>query len=340
MANLHDTFIEFNDSVISLNSQKKGELRISRNAVREDIKKYFKNNRDKHTVSFKGQGSYMMNTTILPISGEYDVDDGVYIFGKEEDRPTPATAHNWIYEAVNNRTAQETIDKNTCVRVQYAKKYHIDLPIYYKVEKNGDDNWFDEEEIPELAHKAKGWIKSDPYEFKKWFDEQAKSKPQLKRIVRYLKAWSDFRTEQNNSLIFPSGMVLTILASNNYVSDDLDDIALVETLKKIQSKIDNRGIFNFIFSNYECYRPTVDKNENLLDKYSSKTTKDNFLDNLDNFINSGKQAIEMKSKKDACAKWQKHLGDRFPCSNIEEDVEQLAKSFFYPDRVQTDNKSA
>jgi hypothetical protein len=36
-----------------------------------------------------------MNTTILPASSEYDDDDdGVYIFGKEEDRPTPATAHN------------------------------------------------------------------------------------------------------------------------------------------------------------------------------------------------------------------------------------------------------
>jgi hypothetical protein len=42
MANLHETFIDFNDSVISLSPKKKGELRISRNAVRDDIRKYFK----------------------------------------------------------------------------------------------------------------------------------------------------------------------------------------------------------------------------------------------------------------------------------------------------------
>jgi len=122
MANLHETFIDFNDSIISLSPKKKGELRISRNAVRDDIRKYFKNNRDKHTVGFKGQGSFMMNTTILPISGEYDVDDGVYIFGEEEDRPKPQAAHNWICEAVKNRTNQDTIDKNTCVRVNYSSQ--------------------------------------------------------------------------------------------------------------------------------------------------------------------------------------------------------------------------
>lgn len=340
MANLHETFIDFNDSVISLSPKKKGELRISRNAVRDDIRKYFKNNRDKHTVGFKGQGSFMMNTTILPISGEYDVDDGVYIFGKAEDRPTPQTAHNWICEAVKNRTNQDTIDKNTCVRVKYATQYHIDLPIYYKVIKNENENLFDEDETPELAHKTKGWIKSDPYKFKKWFDKEAKDKPQLKRLVRYLKAWSDNRTEQNSSFIFPSGLVLTILACNNYEANNLDDVALKSTLKNIQSKIDDRGIVNYFLANYECYRPTVDTRENLLDKYSATTTKNNFLDSLDSFIKSGEQAIEMKSKKDACAKWQKHLGDRFPCKYIVEEPEEIAKAFVYPDKIKSDNKSA
>src|SRR6185312_15473707 len=103
MANLHDTFIDFDCDVIKLSSTKRSELRTSRNAVRSDIEKYFNDNRPDHTVHFKGQGSFMMHTTILPISGEYDVDDGVYIFGKKEDRPTPQTAHNWIYEAVKNR---------------------------------------------------------------------------------------------------------------------------------------------------------------------------------------------------------------------------------------------
>jgi len=331
MANLHEIFKEFNE-IIKLNPNKKEQLRTSRNAVRNDIEKYFRDSRDKHTVNFKGQGSYSMNTTILPISGEYDVDDGVYVFGKDEDRPTPETAHNWIIKAVENRTNQNTIDKNTCVRVQYFGDYHIDLPIYYKTTGN-ENNFFDSLNTPELAHKSKGWIGSDPYAFKKWFDEQAKEKPQLKRVLRFLKAWTDDKKYLN----LPSGMVFTILTSNNYVKNERDDEALLLTLKGIQEEIDDT---RFINANYVCNRPTIDTTENLLDKYSSKTTKTNFLDALDAFIISGKQAIELKSKKDACAKWQKHLGDRFPCSSIIENDKDLAKIFAAPDIIRSDNKSA
>lgn len=335
MANLHETFTEF-DSIIKLNSTKKTSLRTSRNSIRDDIRKYFKEKRDKHSVSFKGQGSFMMNTTIKPISSEYDLDDGVYIFGKEEDRPTCQTAHNWILEVVKNRTSSESLDKNTCVRVVYKSDYHVDLPIYYKVDKS-DDEYSLDDEIPQLAHLSKGWIESDPYAFKKWFDDQAKGKPQLKRIVRYLKAWSDKKQNDNSGLRFPSGMVFTILASNNFVQDERDDVSLLETLKAIQKDIDDIRFYK----SYECYRPTVDKNENLLNKYSAKTTKENFLNALDSFIKSGDQAMELESKKDACAKWQKHLGNRFPCSIIKEESSySSARVFSSPDQIGFDNKSA
>lgn len=335
MADLHSTFIEF-DGVVKLSSKKKDTLRTSRNSIRDDIRTYFKNNRDKHSVSFKGQGSFVMATTIEPLSCEYDVDDGVYIFGKEEDRPTPQTAHDWIFNAVKDRTSSEK-DKNTCVRVIYKNDYHVDLPIYYKTDRS-DNQFVLDAEVPLLAHKGKGWIESDPYAFKKWFDEQARGKPQLKRIIRYLKVWSDKKQNDNSSLRFPSGMIFTILASENYVSNNRDDKALLETLKSIQRNIDDE---RFAHGIYSCYRPVIDKTENLLDKYSATTTKNNFLVALDSFITSGEQAIELDSKKDACAKWQKHLGDRFPCSNVkDDDSSSSAKAFTAPDIIKRDNKSA
>ncbi|MFL9837109.1 CBASS cGAMP synthase [Flavobacterium sp. ST-75] len=330
MADLSKTFIEFND-IIYLTNDKKTDLRKSRAVIREDIVKYFNEKRDKHTVKFKGQGSLSMNTCILPLSGEYDVDDGVYIFGKEEDKPTVATAHSWICDALNGK---KIIDKNTCIRVICDNEYHVDLPIYYKTDKKENEFFWDDKDVPELAHKSKGWIESDPYEFKKWFEGKAKDKPQLKRIVRYLKAWSDNKSHLN----LPSGMVFTILAANNYVVKDRDDEALLETLKAIQQNIDDT---RFILASYVCKRPTVDKRENLLAKYSADTRKKNFLDELNGFIESGKKALELKSKKDACAKWQKHLGERrFPCSNVVEDDETLAKAFSHQDVLRYDNKSA
>lgn len=336
MADLQSTFIEF-DGIIKLGSNKKSSLRTSRDSIRDSIRDYFDENRDKHSVSFKGQGSFVMATTIQPLSSEYDVDDGVYIFGKEEDRPTPQTAHNWIYDAVKYRTSSDPKDKNTCVRVIYKNDYHVDLPIYYKTDRS-DSQFILDDEIPLLAHKDKGWIVSDPYAFKQWFDQQANGKPQLKRIVRYLKAWSDKKQNDNSSLRFPSGMIFTILASENYVSDNRDDKALLETLKAIQQKIDNERFWS---GSYSCYRPTPDKNQNLMDKYSASTTKTNFLNALDSFIKSGEQAIELESKKDACAKWQKHLGNRFPCSNVSDsDSSSSAKAFGSSDILRTDNKSA
>lgn len=332
MADLNETFIEFN-GVIALSTTKKEELRKSRNAIRKDIETYFEKNRDKHTVKFKGQGSFSMNTTILPDSGEYDVDDGVYIFGKEEDKPLVATAHSWIVKAVENRTGQNTIDKNTCVRVQYAKSYHVDLPIYYKTTDSNNEFFYDSLDVPELAHKSKGWIESDPYAFKLWFDEKAKDKNQLKRIVRYLKAWTDNKRHLN----LPNGMIFTILAVNNYVAKDRDDEAFLESLKAIQKSIDNT---RHTWASYVCKRPTIDNTENLLEKYSSETRKKNFLDALDSLITSGKQALEVKSKKDACTKWQKHLGYRFPCSSIDEKDEDVAKAFSTADQLRYDNKSA
>lgn len=334
MADNHSTFLEFND-IIRLNSTKKKQLRTSRKSVRDDISRYFKDNREKHSVSFKGQGSFPMDTTILPINNEYDVDDGVYIFGKSEDRPSVQTAHDWIYDAVKNRTDQETLDKKSCIRVQYAAQYHIDLPIYYKTEK-GDESEIDEE-IPLLAHKTNGWIESDPYKFVKWFDEQANGKPQLKRIIRYLKAWADHRSEKNKSLKFPNGLIFTILACKHFSDNSRDDKSLLDTLKNIQSSIDDRFPF---YGSYECYRPTIDTNEDLLNKFSAETVKNNFLDELKKFIESGNQAIEMESAKDSCSKWQKHLGDRFPCQNITEDSEKLAKSFSVQEIFRHDNKSA
>ncbi len=47
--------------------------------MRDKIKKYFSEELDVKKPKFYGQGSYMMNTTVTPIDGEYDIDDGIYL---------------------------------------------------------------------------------------------------------------------------------------------------------------------------------------------------------------------------------------------------------------------
>ncbi|CAM4527401.1 CBASS cGAMP synthase [Paenibacillus xylanexedens] len=289
----HDLFTEYH-TTIYLTSDKKEELRKSRNAIREKIRKYFKDELQLTVPKFYGQGSYMMNTTIVPIDGEYDVDDGVYLehlkSKDEEDWSTPTKVHNWIVNAVKGHTSTPPEDKNTCVRVIYKANYHVDLPIYVM---KGDH--------PKLAHKSEGWIDSDPKKLTKWFNDEVSSKgDQLKRVVRYLKGWKDFK-EGDTKL--PSGMVLTILAANHFVSDhpNDDDKAFIETVRAIKKELDE---------SFSLVRP-VFPDEELINDWS-ETKKNNFLNKLDSLIKKGDQAIAESDKTSASKKWITVFGSRFP----------------------------
>jgi hypothetical protein len=314
MANCHDIFTAFNKT-IRLNDSKRKSLKKSRKSLRDKIRKYFDEKKPNEIKpKFNGQGSLLMDTIIEPIPREieengekkkvyyYDVDDGVYFIGEKKDRKTIQTYHDWIKEAVDGHTSTPPVDKNTCVRVIFADGHNIDLPIYFK-----------HDDIPELAHKAKDWLDSDPKAFVEWFEEKVKGKEQLRRLVRYLKACSDYRRFKRTDKKMPSGFILTILACNNYYSHDRDDVALKETLILIQAELQRK---------FQCLRPTAPKDENLLESY---TQKDYFMECLQNLIDDAKSAIEEKNQKKACEKWQKHFGDRLPC-NLAKDEEEKSSA--------------
>ncbi|WP_370409234.1 cyclic GMP-AMP synthase DncV-like nucleotidyltransferase [Tenacibaculum dicentrarchi] len=303
MATLHKYYAEFN-TIIKLNNDKKESLEKSIKSIKDKIVKYFKEEKTNELQpTFNGQGSFYMNTTVNPIPEfdeeknknllKYDLDYGVYFLEKknEDNKKKIDTWHSWVYNAVDDHTNTPSKSKNTCVRVNFADGHHIDLPIYYE-----KDN------VTKLAHKSKDWIKSKPTEFTDWFNDEVKKNQQLRKIVRFLKAWKNFRETKNTNLKFPSGFALTILATNNYTSDDNHDIAFLETVKKIQSKLNN---------NFECKRPTTPKNEDIFEDFS-KTRKKDFMSALDSLINDLENAQEEKNYKKATECLRKHFGERFP----------------------------
>ncbi|SHG52162.1 hypothetical protein SAMN05443144_13213 [Fodinibius roseus] len=313
MANCTDLLHEF-DSTIRLTKARKDSLKISRNDLRKKIRKYFSEERpDEITPKFAGQGSMETDTAVNPIprkeeaGGEeqtlykYDIDDGIYFIGDdfEEERKTIQTHHNWICEAIDGHTSQKPIDKNTCVRVVFADGHHIDLPIYYK-----------KEDTPELAHKAKGWVYSDPKEFIEWFKAQIGKKQQLIRLIRYLKAWCDYREFSNSSIKMPSGFIMTILAVNNYYRHKRDDIALKETLVNIQAELSRE---------FKCERPTTPAGEDLFEEYSHEGY---FMNVLAHFIEQAQHALREGNQMEACKYWQKIFGNRFSCSNAQDEDEK------------------
>ena len=196
MANCHDNFFKNREGkdcfekAITIKESEKDRLIKGRNSLRDKIRDYFKNKEKVKGPKFHGQGSYSMKTLLSPVAKgiEYDLDDGIYIIDLTEyddDLPSPATIHQWILEAVQDHTSTPPVDKDACVRVIYKNDYHIDLPAY-KV----NAGWYGDNY--ELARKS-GWERASAKNITKWFNDKAKESPQIRRIVKYAKAWRDYR---------------------------------------------------------------------------------------------------------------------------------------------------
>ncbi|WP_461643968.1 cyclic GMP-AMP synthase DncV-like nucleotidyltransferase [Labilibaculum euxinus] len=313
MAVLHKEFTKYNKE-IKLTPSRKESLKKSRKEIKKKIRKWFKDNKpDELQPKFHGQGSFEMNTGVNPIPEKdsenntllkYDLDFGVYFIEEDEEdnKQNIETWHNWVYKAVENHTAQSPIKKTTCIRVIFNDGHHLDLPIYYKV-----DN------VIELAHKVKSWIESDPKEFYEWFNNLKNE--QLERIVRYLKAWKNFRELKNTNLKLPSGFELTILVANNYVEDDNDDKSFSETIRKMDAELNKANGF-------KCLRPTTPKDEDVFANYST-SRKDNFLSTLKSLLNDLDRAKDEKNFKKASEILRNNqFGDRFPLGADKDEEEK------------------
>ena len=295
MLNLNDLFLEFNDD-LTLKKKYKDLVTTGRNALRNKIgSKFEENNRKK--PKYYMQGSYAMHTAINPKEDEeFDLDDGIYLQGYSDDRdtwPSTVTVHDWVKKSVDKHTSNDPIDKNTCIRVVYEEKYHIDLPIYIMGEDDSNN------ECAYLAHKSKGWVESDPKAFREWFQECVNENGQvIRHMVKYLKAW-----KMKKGVDVP-GMAITILVCNNYlITADRDDVSLLDTITNILDSLETE---------FKCYKPVTPTDEDLFADYS-ETKKDNVINSLKTLKSRLNKAIyEEKNEKKATDLLKKEFGDRFP----------------------------
>lgn len=317
MANCHKNFFTSSNSYhseIVLDEAQKDSLKKSRNKLRKHIKKEFKE-KDRPAIKFQMQGSFVMRTTINPLNGgDYDIDDGLYFKPQLEGRPTAETAHKWVVDAASTYpTVEPPVDKSKCVRVPFRAGYHIDIPIYDLVKEELEDDL-----KPYLAVKGEDWIFSDPRKLSEWFDDEVSkhhNNGQLRRLVRYLKAWADLENQSSRSKI-PCGLILTILAAEEFQEDyeNNDDEAFGNTVSVIRERLlDDDSIPN-----------PVDKDEDLRDRISDAQFN-NFLERLKILVESADTAIDHQSKEEAAKEWKKRFGDRFPV--YEDDDSTKAKTF-------------
>ena len=293
MSDLNTLYNTFNEK-IKLTSSKTDSLKRGRDAIRDKIRSDF-SDKGRRKPKFRMQGSFAMKTTVNPVGeNEYDLDDGVYLQGysafDKDEWPDTDEVHNWVVQAVDGHTKSDPEDKTSCIRVCYEAGYHIDLPIYIV-----------KDECCFLDDKKRGWTESDPKAFKEWFIGYVTDCPlthgeQLRRVVRYLKAWRDFCNVDIASI------TLTILATQHFSSySGRDDKAVSQTVNKI---------YNALSSNFSCPKPVFPFEELLGDYSVSKQEK--ILKAFKEYANKTQDAVDEVNEKTASEILRELYGSRFP----------------------------
>ncbi|MEA5139967.1 nucleotidyltransferase [Arcicella rigui] len=280
-------FLKF-EKAISLTPLKKERLSKSMLALNAKLNNYLTKIDKLCYFSTQVQGSFKMGTIVVGKDGTYDIDVGIWFL--REPNLTPATIKNHIYRALEGHTLGGMIKKDKCLRVIYASEYHVDLPIYYKTKKD---------KYPFLGTKDR-WLPTDPLGFCNWFKKEKAGKPQLVRIVKYFKFWANSKSQK-----MPSGMAITVWATENYVPHERDDIAFYETTKAMYKQVDK---------SFECINPTP-PNDDLMDRLSINQ-KIYFLGKLRNLAETAERAIKKMDEQEAIHIWTMIFGKRFSKNNF------------------------
>ena len=236
MFNCNDDLKAFHNEKVTLNNFQQSEMRSRRNANRNRLIRGLHKNNDPALDSHQSQGSYAMHTMVQNVDNDYDIDDGV-IFLKEDLIGSQGTdksaldARKMVCSALDDISFNKPpcVLKN-CVRVQYNKGYHVDIPVYRKFEDGS----------LELA--SSDWKGSCPGEITEWYNKavcdlspDTINGRQLRRVTRLLKAFKDSRNSWKNRTV--SGFVVSVLVVENYISNDRDDISMFETMKAIYNRL-------------------------------------------------------------------------------------------------------
>lgn len=278
--------------IISIHPEKVANLQKARETIKAKIRDHFRYETDLPIPEFYIQGSYKMKTVVENRNLKCDVDLAV-IFPRNPGVRLE-TLQNHIRNALWNHTAKGVTVKSNCVRLNYVRDFHIDLPVYYKDCYTGEMHF---------GSRGNEWMPSDPKAFVEWFKSKTYKKPQLVRVIRYLKAWAD-HTKGKTGKKFPSGLTLTLWVIKYYKFSMRDDIALFHTCIAILEYLDD----NFKIS-WSAKMP-VQPFDNVLNRLSGSQIS-GFYDEFKEMVSIMMEAVSSKYQARAISKWQRIFGSRF-----------------------------
>jgi len=281
---------------------------------------------------FFTQGSWSYKTLNAPAKEpqQADLDDGAYLpmtFVKQTKRPSTASQ---IFFAAAEQALTPLVEKNnwtmdpgkdTCIRIEISKRAHIDVPLYAipddeflllkaSMESRGFDSIAEAVTKAErdvwtalpadsvlLAHRKENWKKSDPRPLRDWFVGEVEAKgAQLRRVVRYLKAFRDWRWPEGG----PSSILLMATAAPLFEAQHgRDDLALLGVVAGMAASL-RAGVAN----------PT-DQNESLTARLGPEKVEEaaQAFEALEKYLRG---ALDCNDPEQACIWIIDKFGERFP----------------------------
>ncbi len=293
MANLCEDFEIFHER-IALTKHNQAARGIARQAVRDRIRRYFHQNLNVRAPNFLSQGTCAANITVNPIGGEHYIEEGVYLQHLDkhcqDGWPSAHDVHQWLIKATQGYAVPDTDGDPACVRLRLSK--HLQIALYCYTDLNGQ--YF--QAVKNIAN----WSCIHPLALAGWFRSYVNQRgEQLRRIVRYITAWTDFQSKHRG--IMPDASILTVLATYNFNDDYRDDLALAKTLEAIS---------NYVRSIVYVLNP-VNINEELSDKLTD-TQKIDFQEAAEEAANIASAATVINCAHMASKLWRKLFGSRFP----------------------------
>ena len=226
----------FNDEV-ALSKPEQDDMRSRRNTNRTRLENGLVKNEKPVPDEHVPQGSYAMHTMVKDKNNDYDIDDGA-VFDKEDlvgaqgAEMTALDVRKMIRDALDDGSFSKPPEvKTNCVRVYYSAGYHVDVPVYRRLD----------DESLELA--SADWKGSSPTEVTEWYNNSVIEKSpegnngkQMRRVTRLLKFYKQSRDSWKQSM--PSGFEISVLVDECYVADsDREDVSLYETMLAIKSRL-------------------------------------------------------------------------------------------------------
>lgn len=275
-----------------------------------------------------------------------DLDDGAYLpFSYIESQP-PAQMSALLFEAVEEVLSELADDKgweidtsnDNCTRLIIDSDKHIDVPVYsisdsefetlvkasmemyrfgmesFALDSADSDERADEQDwdlMPTegvlMATKNRGWQNSDPRPIRDWVVEQVELKgEQLRRVMRYLKAWRDFQKWDKDD---PKSILLMVAADAAFdiAIDKRDDLALLKVLQRLPDILRGKVI------NPATTDKPLDEQEDLAKRLDNKGIREDVISRIEHFAGQLEYAIDscgVPSK--ACEILIELLGNRVP----------------------------